>query len=152
MCLQKHDIPISAVPCLKYRRELDKERQPQQHHDSEPTASGSPVDGLYLILFKNKQKNLFFNEREKYVCNQCGPDLPIQRCHLHYIPGTAHAPLSLDWAQIAAFTLSVIGPDLSQKFDIIICLLYFQTTAMYSRKQKMYNGLGTMPSPTPELS
>ena len=57
MCLQKHDIPISAVPCLKYRRELDKERQPQQHHDSEPTASGSPVDGLYLILFKNKQTN-----------------------------------------------------------------------------------------------
>ena len=71
---------------------------------------------------------------------------------IYVVSGTAHAPLSLDWAQIAAFTLSVIGPDLSQKFDIIICLLYFQTTAMYSRKQKMYNGLGTMPSPTPELS
>ena len=52
MCLQKHDIPISAVPCLKYQRELEKERQLQQLHNSEPSTSGVPVDGLYLFYVK----------------------------------------------------------------------------------------------------
>jgi len=50
MLLQKHNIPVSAVPCLQYRRALEAEslraNEPQQSLDS---ARGGEEEALWSI-------------------------------------------------------------------------------------------------------
>lgn len=59
--VRKHEIPISAIPCLQYRRELEKERQAGDKQ-------GDSV-GLETVQDHKKEKWLEAKEVEKYCRN-----------------------------------------------------------------------------------
>jgi hypothetical protein len=50
--VQKHDIPVSAIPCLKYQRALEREKEcpakasenglPEDGNTSDPASNGCP--------------------------------------------------------------------------------------------------------------
>lgn len=61
--VRKHEIPISAIPCLQYRRELEKE---QQSGGDKP--EGDNV-GLKTVQDHKKEKWLEAKEVEKYCRN-----------------------------------------------------------------------------------
>lgn len=55
---RKHDIPLSAIPCLRYLKEKEKEENQQSNMDEDGSQDGEDIDGKEQILFSDGKENI----------------------------------------------------------------------------------------------
>lgn len=66
--MQKHEIPVSAIPCLHYLRELEKE-QMQAEEKEKAQVEGKETNGVCLYKNSCETNSVAFSGNEKKAEN-----------------------------------------------------------------------------------
>lgn len=84
---QRHSIPLSAIPCLAYRRALENEKLPSNNKDEEPDSNAKPDESAASLpkIDENADSEKEIGA-EKVAENTRKEDLPIETSQVSKCP------------------------------------------------------------------